>query len=318
VKRVVSQLGGRLFPLPEVGALEAFLARAALAASLWYFYPGAVHHAAQPEPVGLAHWFELTWMYDLERFRWCRLAFLSAVVMYAAGVALPVSATAAAVLHVLPWTLHNSQGFTFHGHQVASLTLIAQSLTLWWLAVRGRAGWGQPSAWANRWLLFNSQFAVAASYFVSVCAKLWISGGEWFANSRFIVLDLVKTSRQHFMNHLDPAASGDPPLLGWFTDHPLAAAVLFSSGVVCEALLFLSTGTRRPALVLGLALVLMHRCVGALMGLHFWSHELLLLIYFVNVPFLVAALVGRLRGRHGAPPAGATAPGLQRGSQPQR
>jgi hypothetical protein len=287
-----------LFPLPEVGALEAFLARAMMAYGLWYFFPVFMQHTGQPVPVGLAHWFDLTWLHDADTFALYRKIFAAALVIYAAGVALPVTVALITIMHILPWTLHNSQGFTFHSHQIMSLTLMAQTATVWWLAGRKTAGWLQPSSKTNQWLLFNSQFAIATAYFVSVCSKMIRSDWQWFQNSHYVALDFVKTMRQNYYSSLDPQYAVDPPLVAFFMEHALLAACIFSFGVVLETVLVLVIGQRFWGLVIGVMLVLMHRGIAQMMNLFFPTHEFMQFVYFINVPFLVAWMVGRLTKWH--------------------
>ena len=72
--------------------------------------------------------------------------------------------------------------------------------------------------------------------------------------------------------------------------HPKLTALVFNSGFVIEALIVLAVGTRRMAFVFGVLAILMHRGIHYLMGLEFHQNETMLVVFFVNVPFLVAAL----------------------------
>jgi hypothetical protein len=199
--------------------------------------------------------------------------------------------------HILPWTLHNSQGFTYHGNQIMSLTMIAQTATVWWLAGKKKAGWLQPSAETGRWLLFNSQFAVATAYFVSVCSKMIRSDWQWFQNSYYVALDFVKTMRQNYYSSLDPQYATDPPFVVFFMEHPMLAASMFSFGVVLEILLFFVIGQRLWGLVTGVLLILMHLGIAEMMNLFFPTHVFMLVVFFINVPFLVAWAVGKVWGK---------------------
>lgn len=300
MKNWLARFWNGLFPMPEVGALEAFLSRTMLAAALWWFFPVFIQHTAQPEPVGLAHWMDLTWLHDAGTFGAYRIAFAVALVVYALGIALPVSVAVITIMHILPWTLHNSQGFTYHANQIMSLTLMAQTFTVWYLAARGRAGWMQPGAEAAKWGLFNSQFAIATAYFVSVCSKMIRSDGEWLQNSYYVALDFVKTMRQNYYSSLDPAYATDPPLVAWFMEHPLLAAGMFDFGVFLETVMILAIGHRLWAFVVGVLLIIMHLSIAEMMNLFFPTHLVMLVIFFVNLPFLIAATVARFKGKRAA------------------
>ena len=56
-----------------------------------------------------------------------RAVFFGLLLLYAAGFALPLTLPLLTLAHILPPTLHNSQGFTFHGNQIMSLTLVGLS-----------------------------------------------------------------------------------------------------------------------------------------------------------------------------------------------
>lgn len=292
MKNILSRCWNAIFPVPEVGAIEATIARSLFAWAMWSFYPVFIQHTAQPEPVGLAHWFDLTWMHDNAAYGMMRSAFAVALIAYAAGVALPLVLPALAIMHILPWTLHNSQGYTFHANQIMSLSLLGQTVTVWWMAARKRAGWLHPTGEASSWLLFNTQFVIAAAYLISVCSKMYRSDGEWLQNSYYVALDFVKTMRQNYYSGLDPQYAVDPPLVAWFMEHPLTAAIMFDFGVFLEAFMILAIGSRKWTFLFGASLIVMHLSIAKLMNLFFPTHLWMLVIYWVNLPFLVSIGLG--------------------------
>lgn len=287
MKKALNWVWQRIFPLPEVGALEAFLARAMLAYVLLEFFPIFTPPAVQPVPVGLAHWFDLTWIGNPQTLQLYRQVFTGVLVVYVLGVGLPVVLPVLAVMQILPFTLTNSQGFTNHSHHILSVVLLAQALVA---VCFPRGAWLQPHVIMNGWLLAASQAGIATAYFISICSKLWASGGMWLFHSHYIALDLVKTMRQNYYSALDPIYATEPPGVVWMLEHPMLVALIFDMGFFIEALILTSVGTRRLAFVFGVATIMMHRGINALMGLEFYQNESMLLIYFVNVPFLIALL----------------------------
>lgn len=275
------------FPLPAVGRLEALLARALLAWVLIEFFPVFTPPAVQPVPVGLAHWFDLTWLGHAPTFLLYRQVFIGVLVVYVLGAGLPVVLPVLAIMQILPYTLTNSQGFTNHSHHILSVVLLAQALVA---VCFPKGAWLQPRAVMNGWLLAASQAGIATAYFISICSKLWASSGMWLFHSHYIALDLVKTMRQNYYSALDPVYAVEPPGVVWMLEHPMLMAVIFDMGFFIEALIFVSVGTRRLAFLFGVAAIMMHRGINALMGLEFYQNESMLAVYFVNVPFLVAAL----------------------------
>ena len=156
MKNLLARSWDALFPLPSVSVPEAFFLRVLLAAALFWFFPTSVSWQTQPAPVGLAHWMDLTWLSQPGVFPVYRAVFLGLLLLYAAAFVLPITLTLVTFLHILPPTLHNSQGFTFLGNQIMSLTLLAETFAVWYLAARGRVGWVKPGTPVATWSLFNS------------------------------------------------------------------------------------------------------------------------------------------------------------------
>lgn len=119
----------RLFPTPNVSPLEAFLLRVLLAFALIHFLPPGLNQTTQPNPVGLAHWFDLTWLSHPEWYAWYRGMFFVAAFAYVSGLWLPVVLPVLTLLQILPYTLINSQGHPHHGYQILSLTLLGLSIS---------------------------------------------------------------------------------------------------------------------------------------------------------------------------------------------
>jgi hypothetical protein len=115
----------RPFPLPSVSTMEHLLLRIGLAYLLFHFFPWSVIETTQPQPVGLAHFFDLTWQAQPELYSYLRIGFYVLLFAYAAGVYPPIILPLLSVIQLLPYTLGNSQGHPHHGYQIISLPLCA-------------------------------------------------------------------------------------------------------------------------------------------------------------------------------------------------
>lgn len=149
MNKLVSRFWDGLFPLPLVSAREAFVLRALMAAALGWFFPPAVSWTSQPSPVGLAHWFDLTWLANPNVFAAYRAVYMALLILYASGFVLPLTLSLMTLMQILPPTLHNSQGFTYHGNQILSLTLVGLSVTTLWFAATGRVRTGKENSLAR-------------------------------------------------------------------------------------------------------------------------------------------------------------------------
>ncbi len=289
------QLGAGFFSLPAVSPLEGFFLRFLFGLVVALSLSLQVPFHEQPHPVGLARFLDLTWLADPQNLSIYRGVIYLLLIVYVAGWLLPIVLPVLAVGHALMFTLYNSQGFTHHGYQIVSLTLVAQAATvLYYTALKGLR-WQPPDPRLNAWLLVQSQVVVTGTYLVSFLTKVLATGGMWFWNAHYIALDLIKTQRQDYFSRLDPAAAGDPLEAIWLLEHPWIARGLFASGALLEGIAFLGLASRKLGFLIGVGLILLHRGVSMLMGLRFQNHEMLCAIFLVGIPYFMARGLERVR-----------------------
>lgn len=296
------------FVRPEVGALESFLMRAFFALIVAYSLRSPITDTAEPYPVGIlkilhmiGHHDWLTWLSHQDAagnyvtFDLWRAVMYGLLGLYVAGLGLPVVLPILAVMHVLPFTLFDSQGFTHHGNQIVSLLLLTQAGTAIYSAFAARRlSMGPPDEPLRGRLLWLSVTLIAGTYFVSVITKLKESGGMWLWNANFFALDMIKTQRQTWLNHLDPAEANLPQNALWMLQHPWTARLIFGSGIILEAVSIFAIGNRVMACLLGVSLVIMHRCIDALMGgVAFTYNEYLDITFLVGLPFGIVWVLQR-------------------------
>ncbi len=286
------------FQRPQVGALESFIARLFFALIVLFslrMESDILRLTTEPNPVGLLKLLKplgwhVTWLSNpgvFETWRWIIAGLLG---FYVAGVGLPLVLPVLAVMHILPFTLFNSQGYTHHGNQIISLLLIIQAGCVLWQVVRERRlSLQPPDAVLRGWLLWQSLTLIAGTYLVSVITKLIVSKGQWIWKANFFALDMIKTERQTWLNRVDHPWPGIPTDALWMLDHPWTARLVFGSGIVVEAVCIFAIGNRLLGLLIGISLIIMHRSIDALMGgVAFQYNELLDFTYFVGVPFGIA------------------------------
>jgi hypothetical protein len=282
------------FSLPTVNPLEGFFLRLLFGIVVASTLSLQVPFHDQPHPVGLARFFDLTWLSDPEKSSAYRSGLYLLLFVYASGWFLPLVLPLLAVGYSLMFTLYNSQGYTHHGYQIISLTLLVQAVTVLYYSVVKRVRLQPPDALLNSWLLVQSQVVVTGTYLVSFLTKLFVTGGMWFWNAHFIALDMIKTQRQHYFSRFNPADLGDPPEAIWLLEHPWLARGLFASGVVLEAVAFIALASRKLGFVIGVGLILMHRSVSMLMGLRFQNNEMLSAIFLIGIPYFLACCLQRV------------------------
>lgn len=283
---------------------EMLLMRAAFAWVLWRLLPGSVPFAAQPFPTGVARLADLTFLADAGTFSVLRAGAGAGLALYALGVAPVLTLLWPAALLTACGALENSQGATGHHLQLPCLVALGQ-----WCVYAADAACGQrglrkakggifPATDAHRRAAQAAKLAIAAGYVASGCVKLIASRGLWFWQVADIPVQFVKAAANE---HYDTLA----PLPDWLTRdlpalmaaHPNLTRVAFAPGLLLELAALLALTGRRWALAIGLGLLAMHLLVDTFMRISFASHEWLLAIWFVNVPWLVVAAWSRWRGR---------------------
>jgi hypothetical protein len=282
------------FSLPIVSSLEGFFLRLLFGIVIASTLSLQVPFHDQPHPVGLAHFFDLTWLSDPQKLSAYRTLLYLLLLVYASGWFLPIVLPLLAVGYSLMFTLYNSQGYTHHGYQIISLTLLVQAVTVVYYSVLKGLRLQAPDALLNSWLLVQSQVVVTGTYLVSFLTKLFATGGMWFWNAHYIALDMIKTQRQHYFSRFNPADLGDPPEAIWLLENPWLARGLFASGVILEAMAFFALASRRVGFVIGVGLILLHRSVSMLMGLRFQNNEMLSAIFLIGIPYFMARCLERV------------------------
>ncbi|HSJ02487.1 MAG TPA: hypothetical protein VK956_08545, partial [Verrucomicrobium sp.] len=196
-----------------------------------------------------------------------------------------------AISSTLIFTFANSQGFTHHGIQLVTLVLIGQSAVVWWWHIRSRSHPDKPLPLPLRsYLWYYSTGIVGFSYCISALTKIINSKGMWVLNAKYLCIEIIKSQRLNYYGDLDPTQKLDPPIAVWLLQNPLAATALFGSGFFLECFAFAALRDRIWALVIGVSLIAMHQSISWIMELNFHYHELLVLIFLINLPFWCARL----------------------------
>ncbi|MEO8602972.1 MAG: hypothetical protein ABI629_10375 [bacterium] len=293
------------YPAPrEIWELR--LQRLGLALLLLWRFPLIPRYSVQPFPVGVANWIDLTVLGDAGLDAWVSGAFCAALLLYVLGRAMVPAVGTLLVLWVGAGALSNSQGSLGHDTQLVGLVLLAQ-----WLAyVRGAwSAWrGGVRAQAVHELAVDyTQQVIVASYLLAGMMKVVLSRGTWIAQVPNIGADIVKVHGQRFADSLDPAllARGDR-LATFALAHTLLMRLMMGCALFLELTSPLALLGRGLALIYGVALIGMHRGIEFMMMIRFYEHEVLLLLYFVNLPYLLVIATRWLRraGDHAARTAG--------------
>lgn len=275
---------------------EMFLMRLFLLWPCWLVIERTVVKV-QPRPNGLAHWIDFTFLGQpgvQQGMEW--LFFVAGALFVAGRWVIPALGLIVAML-VAKGTLVNSQGAINHALQLLTLVMLGQWIVY---CFRAKMGWSksQTHLQAVHW----AKVIMAASYVSAAICKLFASSEFWIARAPYMALQVVKSNMQAYYNDLvttgTPLANAFPY---WVVENPNLARVFFTGGLLLELFAFLALVNRWWALFIGVSMLLLHWSVQLLMSLEFKHHVYLLLIFYVNAPWLLYAGGKWLAGRFGRP-----------------
>jgi hypothetical protein len=286
---------------------ELFLGRLFIALIIWKEFFFGISQAGQTMPVGLAHFMDLSFLQNGPVFDQLHHLFAFAAVLFVFGVTPVLAAGYMLFLMSAVGSLRNSYGNIHHGTQVVSMVILGYWLAyLWRLIVNSPNGgtWSQRFFKPGRkvqqcatWWAFQ---AAVATYVVAGVSKLQISGISWLTDLPYMSLHVEKIGWQHFYGTgekdlLDQAQEMAALVAG----HPWWTRIIVGSGLFLELFAFIALFGRWHAGILGVVLVGMHVMVSRLMQLDFPMNNWVLLIYFINLPFLIMWVVKRIGGKRG-------------------
>ena len=263
--------------------------------------------SGQPYPNGLANYIDFTFLANPYISIIFKILLFIFSIVYICGRLMPISVGYLLFYVVALGTLRNSQGAINHGTQIVALILLGQFCAYCWyryLELRK-----QPLNFKNNlsdhdFAVYFSQQAIAAVYVVAGSIKLINSGivfkmglpiPGWIIHLPMIAVEIIKTHSQEYYNTLSAETlERGSTIANWIISHPNLSRIIFSGGLFLELFAFLILLNRRWSFLMGISLILMHLGIFEIMQLKFEYNIYVLLIYTVNVPFLILS-VNKLR-----------------------
>ena len=262
---------------------ELRVQRVALALLVYTSFRSLPRFSAQPFPVGIANWVDFTFLASPRAALWAEVGLLVALGCYVVGRAMPVALTVMTVLYTAAGALAYSQGALQHRTQLLALVLLAQLVAYVQATVTGR-----PPRIGHTLATHYSLEVIAAAYVLSGLMKIVLSGGKWLEQVPMVAIDIAKAHGQVFCTTGEPGLVARADAIGAaIMASPNLTRTLFAPAVLFELAAGTAVFGRTLAAVVGLCLVAMHRSIDVVMAIRFWENEALLLIYFVNVPYLL-------------------------------
>lgn len=258
---------------------------------------------SQPEPNGLANYVDITFLANPHISVILRVLMFISAVMYISSKLMPISVGYMLFYLVALGTLKNSQGAIGHGTQIVALVLLGQFCGYCWYSYLKLRK--QPLNFKNNltnhdFAVYFSQQAIAAAYVVAGIMKLIKSGivwkmgvpiPGWIKDLPMIAVGIVKTHSQQYYNVLSAETLERGNIIAnWIINHPNLTRIIFSGGLFLELFAFLILLNRRWSILIGISLIFMHLGIFEIMQLNFKYNIYVLLIYTVNIPFLILSV----------------------------
>ena len=256
-----------------------------------------VHEVSQPAPVGLARFWDFTFMADKQAMNWCRAVVAAGLVFYVVGRFVGPALLVVSFLVLGYGALKNSQAaLAGHSMQIVGLVLLAQTVYYVWHAVRAWIKRGTPGLPSmldiHRGAAWIAMQTAVATYVVTAISKLYLSELSWLRNAKYFPVQLVKAQKSEYYNTLEAPVVGDgimdqmvANLSVWFMESPMICRTFLGTGLVLELVAFLALWGRKSALAYGLMLVVFHLTISRVMSLTFDLNIYVLLIFLVNLPY---------------------------------
>ncbi len=305
----------RLREGPRFSKWERIIGRVLFAAVVWNMFDPLTAQvmsiASQPDPVGMAHFLDLTFFANRELLGNLKIVLMVGLMFYVMGRGLPIVLPVVWFVVIGPATLMQSQGADNHHLQTAALVLTGQMIwsVIWgirWL-LPAKGGRPKHSEEFFRQLMWISLQIIVATYVTTGVTKMWDSDFKWVKNAKNFPIQLEKTRMSEYYNRLkDPEiidVQADEEKSGlrrmqartdaWFArlsksienfliQSPTWSRVFMTAGLLLEFAACLALLGRRWALVIGLALIGFHLTISRVMSLHFELNMQILAVFLVN------------------------------------
>jgi hypothetical protein len=192
---------------------------------------------------------------------------------------------------VLDLTFRESHGSINHGDDLLAIVLTVQAVAVlvWNAAVQwhwhiGRFLAGSQDATLAWWTVE----AIVAVYFTSGLIKLINTRGRWIERSPGLLLEPFARADTDVAwgRRTGGRWSRSRSSTNWLLERPQIARVTFAIGLCVELVAPVGLIGKTALLLVGLALLGLHRANAQLLGLPFTDYQLLVLAYLVNIPWV--------------------------------
>ncbi|MFT5464970.1 MAG: hypothetical protein ACI8UO_000056 [Verrucomicrobiales bacterium] len=263
------------------------------------------------EPKSLATWFNIDFMGNDVLVNQLQWVFVVLMVLYVLQVIPSLAVLGMLSIYSLAGAFYASNGSKPHHLQLVSYMMIGQVFASivqicrqpsWksFLMPAGLPreaidGFRKPSVYRDRCVFYGMQM-LAAAYVITGLSKLVRSEWTWIQNVPNLVVQIEKTLKMDYYNTLkdsdDRAARG---MIELVSDHPYLGMIIFGGALLTELFAFLALFNRALLLFFGFAIIALHKSIGAVMDLHFFSHEVIALLFFINLPFWTVAICKKFK-----------------------
>eukprot|EP01103_Thecamoeba_quadrilineata_P016482 TRINITY_DN5523_c0_g1_i1.p1 TRINITY_DN5523_c0_g1~~TRINITY_DN5523_c0_g1_i1.p1 ORF type:complete len:515 (+),score=87.33 TRINITY_DN5523_c0_g1_i1:20-1564(+) len=246
-----------------------------------------------PFPNGLATYFDLTFICSESLATYLHALLFLFSSLYILNIFPFPSLIYITIIHIARGTALNSDGSIGHAYQPISLILVAQCLAyvIHPISSKYSTAPSDEKISVEDLAVYMGQQAFAATYVVAALTKMVVSRGKWISESFNLLARVIKTNEENHFSYENRSDFSENLVAGVFlrvaVAYPLIARLMFGSAFFLELFAGLFLANRWTMLFGGLNLYSMHEGIRIIMQLNFTTNKLLLLTYYVNLPYWI-------------------------------
>lgn len=138
--------------------------------------------------------------------------------------------------------------------------------------------------------IFYSIQVIAASYTLSALSKLKTSGFSWFIDSKYMVLQMLKSNQMKYFDGVIEESELMDYKMNWVLEYPVFFSIMLLAALLIELTCALALINNKTKILYGILLLAMHIGIAFLFKIVIFSFVSLVLIFFLNPLYLVSKL----------------------------
>ncbi len=252
--------------------------------SLMFFWlfkviPILVKYNAAPFPQGIFNWYTFDFIGNPSYRYAIIIVCLVLAAMYLSEKKMQLACIGLFIISLFIFSLEESNGI-LNRYSLLSFIFGAQAFSYFISTHFTKLDYTQ--------LRFNFSIqAIAAAYMLSAMSKLLTSGLNWITDSKYFVLQILKSHYYKYITTIDPQhLEAGNTYIRFIENYPNSIAILLTTSLILELFAWVSCLNKKYALVYGCLLFLMHVGIKYIMDISLVGISRPMIIFMINPLFI--------------------------------